>query len=137
MPQNKHFIVIDDDALNNKICRVCIEKIDKEANVVTFTDPQEGFDYVAKEYARTDQSHNVTLFLDINMPMMNGWEFLELYDKLDPRVHSRVKIYILSSSVDKRDMERAKENRHVVYYFIKPLTKETISLITYAQQKKA
>jgi CheY-like chemotaxis protein len=136
MPQHKHFIVIDDDPLNNKICRVCIEKVDKEADVLTFTDPQEGFDYIASEYSRTDKSHTVTLFLDINMPTMNGWEFLELFDKLDPVVHSRVKVYILSSSVDKRDMEKAKENKHVVYYFIKPLTKETISLITYAQQKK-
>ncbi|PQJ09815.1 response regulator [Flavipsychrobacter stenotrophus] len=136
MTQPNRFIVIDDDALNNKICRVCIEKMDKGADVVTFTDPKEGFDYVASEYARTDHAHNATLFLDINMPVMNGWEFLELFEKLAENVKNRLKIYILSSSVDKRDMEKAKENKNVVYYLIKPLTKETIALITFAQKKK-
>lgn len=135
MPQSR-FVVIDDDALNNKICRVCIEKIDKTADVVTFTDPQEGFDYLVKEYSDPAKAATVTLFLDINMPVMSGWDFLELFDRQNETVKARVKVYILSSSVDKRDMERAKENKYVIYYFIKPLTKETISLITYAQQLK-
>lgn len=133
---NSRFVVIDDDALNNKICRVCIEKVDKTADVMTFTDPVEGYNYLIKEYSTPAESHSVTLFLDINMPVMSGWDFLERFDKENEIVKSRVKVYILSSSVDKRDMERAKENPYVIYYFIKPLTKETISLITYAQQKK-
>lgn len=136
MSQPNRFIVIDDDALNNKICRVCIEKIDKGADVVTFTDPKAGFDHIVTEYSRTDHTATATLFLDINMPIMNGWEFLELFDKQEETLKSRLKIYILSSSVDKRDMEKAKENKNVVYYLIKPLTKETIALITYAQKKK-
>ena len=136
MDSSSRFIVIDDDALNNKICRVCIEKIYTGVNVTTFTDPKEGFDHVVAEYSRTDHSATATLFLDINMPVMNGWEFLDLFDELDESIKQRVKIYILSSSVDKRDMERAKTNKNVVYYLIKPLTKETIALITYAQKKK-
>lgn len=136
MTQKNKFIVIDDDSLNNKICRVCIEKVDKSADVLTFTDPQEGFDHIASEYGGEAHNDMVTLFLDINMPTMSGWEFLEHFDKLNDNVKNRVKVYILSSSVDKRDMERAKENKYVVYYFIKPLTKETISLITYAQKKR-
>lgn len=136
MSKPNRFIIIDDDALNNKICHVTIEKVEKGAHITTFTDPREGFDYIVKEYSRTDHQEIATLFLDINMPVMNGWEFLELFDALDPQIHSRLKIFILSSSVDKRDMEKAKENKHVIYYMIKPLTKETIALIKNMQKKK-
>ncbi len=135
MDKNTRFIVIDDDALNNKICRACIEKLFKDAHVTTFTDPKEGFDYVQTEYAQ-EGDFEALLFLDINMPVMNGWEFLELFDKLADTLKDRIKIYILSSSVDKRDMEKAQANKNVVYYLIKPLTKETIALITYSVKKK-
>lgn len=135
MDKNTRFIVIDDDALNNKICRACIEKLFKEANVTTFTDPQLGFDHLSAEYADPENELEAILFLDINMPVMNGWEFLEKFEKLEDTLKRKIKIYILSSSVDKRDMEKAQANKNVVYYLIKPLTKETIALITYAQKK--
>lgn len=137
MEKSTRFIVIDDDALNNKICRACIEKIFKDAPVATFTDPKLGFEHIEAEYSTAYHDDIGILFLDINMPTMTGWEFLELFDKLDDKIKDRIKIYILSSSVDKRDMERAQANKYVVYYLIKPLTKETIALITYAQKKKS
>ncbi|NDC40313.1 MAG: response regulator [Chitinophagia bacterium] len=136
MEKSARFIVIDDDALNNKICRACIEKIFKDAPVATFTDPKLGFEHIEAEYSTNIHDDMGILFLDINMPTMTGWEFLELFDKLDDAIKDRISIYILSSSVDKRDMERAKANKYVVHYLIKPLTKETIALITYAQKKK-
>lgn len=83
MDKNTRFIVIDDDALNNKICKACIAKLFQDAPVVTFTDPQLGFKHVETEYANTEEDHEAILFLDINMPVMNGWEFLELFEKLD------------------------------------------------------
>ena len=130
------FIVIDDDDFNNKICTVTIEKIDQNANIKTFIDPVEGLAHIASEYSRTDHDATAVLFLDINMPAMNGWEFLERFDDLDKEVKSRIKVYILSSSVDKRDMEKAKANKHVLHYLIKPLTKETIRLVTYSQNRE-
>ena len=136
MDKSTRFIVIDDDALNNKICRACIEKLYKDAPVATFTDPKLGFEHLEVEYSSNSHEDTAILFLDINMPVMNGWEFLELFEKLEEKIKNRIKIYILSSSVDKRDMEKAQANKNVVYYLIKPLTKETIALITYAQKKK-
>ena len=67
---------------------------------------------------------------------MDAWEFLDRFDQLDEDLKKRVRIYILSSSVDKRDMERAQANRNVVYYLIKPLTIESIRLLTLVQKKK-
>ncbi len=135
MNVSTRFIVIDDDEFNNKICTVTLEKIDKEANIKTFLSPVEGFAHIVTEYSKTDNNENAVLFLDINMPVMNGWEFLDRFDELDTSIKNRLKIYILSSSVDKRDIEKAKANKNVVHYLIKPLTKETIRLITYSQNR--
>ena len=135
MNVSTRFIVIDDDEFNNKICTVTLEKIDKSADIKTFLSPIEGFSHVVTEYSRKDHNENAVLFLDINMPLMNGWEFLERFEELDATVKNRIKIYILSSSVDKRDIEKAKANKNVVHYLIKPLTKETIRLITYSQNR--
>ena|ERR1700761_9579515 len=137
MNVSTRFIVIDDDDFNNKICTVTIEKISKDADIKTFLDPVEGFAHIVSEYSRTDHNATAVLFLDINMPVMNGWEFLERFEELDTAIKNRVKIYILSSSVDKRDIERAKQNKNVVHYLIKPLTKETIRLITYSENRQS
>jgi len=136
MSEQTRYIVIDDDEFNNKICMVTLGKISQTADVKTFLDPGAGLAFIASEYARTDHNANAVVFLDINMPVMNGWEFLERFETLDNTVKNRIKIYILSSSVDKRDMEKAKANKNVVHYLVKPLTKETIRLINYSQNKE-
>jgi two-component system, chemotaxis family, chemotaxis protein CheY len=130
MKDPKYFIVIDDDAINNKICRTVIEKIYVDADVNTFTDPILGFEYIVSEYSKKENENNAILFLDINMPVMDAWEFLTLFDRLDDEVRNKITIFMLSSSVNKSDMERAMSNRNVSYYLIKPLTKESIKLIT-------
>ena len=129
MNVSTRFIVIDDDEFNNKICSVTLEKIDKSSNIKTFLSPVEGFAHIVTEYSRTDNNESAVLFLDINMPVMNGWEFLDRFEELAPTIKNRIKIYILSSSVDKADMMRAQNDPNVEYYLIKPLTKESIRLI--------
>ena len=136
MKDPKYFIVIDDDAINNKICRTVIEKIYLNSDVKTFTDPVLGFEYIVSEYSKADIDNNAILFLDINMPVMDAWDFLNLFDRLDAHLRSRITIFILSSSVNKVDMERAMSNRNVSYYLIKPLTKESIKLISNLVVKK-
>ncbi len=130
------FIIIDDDEFNNRICTVTIEKMAEDADIKTFMDPLEGFVHIATEYAKPGNTETAILFLDINMPVMNGWEFLDRFEELDPSVKSRIKVHILSSSVDKRDMERARLNKNVAHYLVKPLTRETIRLVTHSHNRE-
>ncbi len=136
MNVSTRFIIIDDDEFNNKICTVTIEKISADADIKTFMDPLEGFVHIVSHYAKPGNMDTAILFLDLNMPVMNGWEFLDRFEELEESVKKRIKIYILSSSVDKRDMERAKANKNVQHYLVKPLTRETIRLVTHSQNRK-
>lgn len=132
----QEFIIIDDDAINNKICRKIIEKTYPDIEISDFVDPQEGFNYIVTNYAQKGGTKKAIMLLDITMPLMDAWDFLELFDKLDANTKSRVKIHILSSSVNKDDMSRAQSNKNVEYYLIKPLTKESIRLIVHVLERR-
>ena len=124
------FIVIDDDPLNNTICKLSIKKaLGSNVEIVTFTDPKVGFDYISNEFARQEEAAPAILFLDLNMPIMTGWEFLEHYEQLAAIIKQRIRIHILSSSVNERDIEKANANKNVVNYIPKPITKEAIVTI--------
>jgi CheY-like chemotaxis protein len=136
MSESTRFVIIDDDVLNNRICTVVLKKIFHDADIKTFLDSAEGFDYIVSEYSAKDHDANLVLFLDLTMPAMDGWEFLEKFELLDNEIKKRVKIYVLSSSDYKKDIERASANKHVVHYLIKPFTKKTIRLITVSLGKE-
>jgi two-component system, chemotaxis family, chemotaxis protein CheY len=64
------------------------------------------------------------IFLDINMPMIDGWMFLEDFEVLKGNLKKSISIYMVSSSIDSRDIERAKKNINVKDYILKPVTRE-------------
>jgi CheY-like chemotaxis protein len=131
----RDFIIIDDDIINNKLCRKIIEKVYPEATITDFTNAREGLDYIILHYSKPG-SENVILLLDISMPIMNAWEFLDVFDTLSADIKRRIKVHILSSSINKNDMMRAQTNTNVEYYLIKPLTRESIRLIVNVLNKK-
>ena len=130
MPERIHYILIDDDAINNTICKMCIKKTLGEVPVSAFTNPRLGFEFIAAGNAGMNGAESAILFLDINMPEINGWDFLELYDKLEDTLRSKIKVYLLSSSINQLDIDKAKADRNVIDFISKPLSKETLSGIT-------
>jgi response regulator RpfG family c-di-GMP phosphodiesterase len=122
------FVVVDDDPLNNALCQVIIKTTIAEAEVKTFTRPEKVLEYITIEYSKN--GHKAVLLLDLNMPTMSAWEFLEEFDKLDEKVKNSLKIYILSSSLDPKDIERASSDRNVFDYIVKPLTSEIVTTIS-------
>jgi CheY-like chemotaxis protein len=91
-----------------------------KADIRSFTEPEEGLAYVQNIQDPT------ILFLDINMPTLTGWEFLEQYEKFGEDLKERVKIFILSSSLDYRDRDKAAANKHVKGFLSKPLESEIV-----------
>jgi response regulator RpfG family c-di-GMP phosphodiesterase len=123
---NIRFIAIDDDPVNNMICKLTIEMVANQPEIVTFTNPALGFDYIVNEYKAQAGQKQAVLLLDINMPVMSGWEFLERFDNLTDDVKKLFKIFILSSSVDPRDKQRSYANKNVKAFMVKPLVKDNV-----------
>lgn len=69
------------------------------------------------------------IFLDIDMPIMDGFEFMEEYVKLKPKLGKKITIYMVSSSVDPVDIDRAKKISEITDYIIKPITQDQLTYI--------
>ena len=124
MSTDLRYVIVDDDPFNNMICTMVIEDALGEAEIRAFTKPEEGL-----EFMKENINGPTVLFLDINMPTLTGWEFLEQYDGFSDEVKTHTNIYILSSSLDRRDKDRATTNKYVHGFISKPLDFETITSI--------
>jgi signal transduction histidine kinase len=121
----KKVLVIDDTDLDRLLADKIIRKYDFADEVVLMESADEMLDYLNQFQCPSEESHEL-IFLDINMPEMDGWEFLERFDLLDEKIKDNFKILIVSSSTDSKDRKRAFENRYVVDYITKPLSKDII-----------
>jgi CheY-like chemotaxis protein len=119
-------IIIDDDTLSNMISKKVIQKMFPMANIVTFAQPEEGLNHIKQVYS-FDDVENAILFLDINMPVLSGWDVLEKYNEYTNTIKSHIKIFMFSSSIDKSDMERALSYPTVSGYIPKPLSNNQLS----------
>ena len=127
------FIVIDDDPVNNMICKYIIAGFAPAASIHLFVEPEKALAFIQEEYGNNALNRETSLFLDINMPTMSGWEFLDQYRLFEDSVLAQINVFILSSSIDPEDMEHANSNPIVLGYYPKPLSK--ITLQTLFQQK--
>lgn len=118
----KVIFFVDDDKLANLISRKNLEKVHPKAVIYQFYSGWEAIDYLS--VIETSEMQKIVIFLDINMPGMNGWEFLEELKK--EYAHLPVVVHILSSSVDPEDQGRADTYDMVRSFISKPLTKEKI-----------
>jgi CheY-like chemotaxis protein len=120
------FILIDDDAACNMISRFTLRKAIADVTIDVFTEPEKGLEFIQKNYNEQDVDRPTVLFLDINMPSMTGWEFLDQYATLGEHVHRNFTIYMLTSSIDTRDKEKAANSPFVAGFLSKPLSVEKL-----------
>ena len=112
-------LVIDDDDINIFIIKKIVEKTGYNINMVAKTNGQLAIDHL-NELLENNEAFPQLVLIDINMPVLNGWEFLEAYDKL--QIEQRVDMYMLSSSVYENDIEKAKTYKTVKGFISKPLS---------------
>jgi CheY-like chemotaxis protein len=125
MLDNKiNLLVIDDDDINIFIIKKIVEKTGFDIAMVSKSNGQQAVDYL-KETIAKNQPLPQLILIDINMPVMNGWEFIEAYQGLD--IETPVDLYILSSSVYENDIEKTKSYISVKGFISKPLSMERLT----------
>jgi CheY-like chemotaxis protein len=123
----KKVLLIDDDEDSNFV-NTWILKRNFAEDVITKQSAEEGLEYL-KAQNNLRQELPQIIFLDIRMPGMDGFGFLEAFDQLSNYIKENCKIVILSSSFDKNDINRALKNPYVSDYFNKPLTEDSLSVL--------
>lgn len=119
----ERFLIIDDDPANNILCISSIKKTFAEAEVKAFTEPEEGINYI--EHTYRENPVPTILFLDLNMPTLTGWDVLNRFQNMISSLNS-IKVFILSSSINPADKQRAFENGLVEGFLEKPLSKSAL-----------
>jgi CheY-like chemotaxis protein len=124
----KKVMIIDDDDLSRLIVKKMIRKFDFADEVVECATAIEGLNCLNTNSLALPE----IIFLDINMPVLNGFEFLDKFEKLNKTVKEHCAIIMLSSSVDPDDIKRAEANKWVRSFLSKPLTLVNLKAISIA-----
>lgn len=123
-----HFIVIDDSKLNCFIAEKLIRNNDNSNSVQVFMEATEALEYI-KNQPDTESPPRTIIIVDIQMPVMNGFEFVESFEKLPESIRRQYDIFMISSSVNESDHNRISNYPSVKKLLLKPLTKEILSHI--------
>lgn len=121
----KKLAVVDDDEIFVFLTKKTIEQTNLVEVIKVFGNGLDALNFL-KENENSPNSLPEIILLDLSMPIMDGWQFLEEYVKLHPRVGRKITIYICSSSISPDDINRAKEISAVTDYIIKPISKEKL-----------
>ncbi|MFH6971687.1 response regulator [Flavobacterium petrolei] len=121
--KNKLTYIIDDDKLTVKLMSILISKNDFCEEIQSFYNAQHAIDKL-KQNALEDGFLPDAILLDLNMPFMDGWQFLDEFILLS--LKKEISIFIMTSSIDPADIEMAKKYSVVKHYIMKPITAEKL-----------
>ena len=118
-------LLIDDDFATNFLHKLIIEKENCVENITCKQNAEEALEYL-KVKIEGEYPHPELIFLDINMPGMNGWEFLKEYQNIDKTQQAEKVVIMLTTSLDPSDRKKAESMNEISEFKSKPLTKEVL-----------
>jgi CheY-like chemotaxis protein len=127
-------LCIDDDSITLMLCKKVISKAEFSHEIDTAHNGVDALKYLDELIIKHQNEPNVILpqliFLDLNMPVMNGWEFLDMFSQNNyNETFANTKVIVLSSTIDPKDIEKSKSYPMVIDFLSKPITKEMLELI--------
>lgn len=121
----KTCLLIDDNYIDNFVTRRMLESSGFAEEIVVLQSATEAIEALQAGSIKPD-----VIFLDLRMPLMNGFEFLQEYDKLDDNKKTAAEIFMLSSSLDPVDVRRSSQNKYITQFIHKPLTQKILGELT-------
>lgn len=119
-----HIFLVDDDEIFNYLNTAVIKDTDENIEVTSFRSGEHLLSYISKN--REKIVYPDVMFIDIRMPNIDGFELLDILGKDENKPFAQTNIYMLSSTLDHRDLEKAKGHAMVKDFLSKPLTRELL-----------
>ena len=122
-------MLVDDGEVDNLINKKMMEAVQFAQHVFTHSSAVSAIEFLQSVDGIPEVAKQLLpelLFLDINMPLMDGFQFLDHFDKLSHRVHDACRIVVLTSSPDETYVKEARAHRYVKDYVIKPLSEKSL-----------
>ncbi len=121
MSNYKTCLLIDDNYIDNFVTRRILEGGNFAEKVIVSQSAADAIDSLRSGSVKPD-----VIFLDIRMPVMGGFEFLQEYDKLQIEGKKAIKIFMLSSSLDPTDLKKSSNNKYITQFVHKPITQKIL-----------
>jgi len=128
LTQSPKVLLIDDNETDNLITKRIIELSNLSKDIVIKNSGSAGLKYLNENESNSHALPDL-IFLDINMPVIDGFMFLFEYEKMAPRLARAARIVILSSSDNQAEIERIIENEYVMKYVLKPINQAVLAAV--------
>ena len=130
--------IIDDDKIYVNLVRKIIEIKKLSENLLIFKNGQEALDYFKAIIENlNNEAFPEIILLDLNMPVMNGWNFLKEFTAIESPLKKKATLYIVSSSINQADIDKSKEFSEVTNYLVKPVSIEEFEAIFHSNKISA
>ncbi|WP_047244942.1 response regulator [Maribacter thermophilus] len=126
MDKKTNILLVDDDELYLYLMERTIKEMTHNIEINSFTDGEQAVEFVSI-CTKEKKDLPKVIFLDINMPFLDGWGFLAEFRKLKSKIRQQINIYIVSSSVRESDIKKAAEYEELTDYLIKPIDRKKLA----------
>ena len=125
MKKFRKVFIVDDDPIYVYAFKRVLNELDLYDELEVYENGADALDAINEIKGNNGELPSV-IFLDLNMPIMDGWDFLKDYKKFHKELTNNIAVFLITSSIARQDLERANKFKVVKNYILKPISKEQL-----------